>query len=137
MNAMDSVNHGIVLYDGTCLFCHGSMRFIADHDKAGYFRFGAAQDERAQPLLQAHGLGDITASTIVLIENDTVYLRSTAALRIARRLGFPWNLMPVFLIVPRFIRDAVYDVVSKLRYRIAGTADSCEIPSDAIRQRLI
>ena len=137
MKRMNGNRHGIVLYDGTCLFCHGSMRFIAQHDKAGYFRFGAAQDPRAQPLLDGHGLGDITASTIVLIEHDQVYLRSTAALRIARRLGLPWSLMAVFLIVPARLRDLVYDLVSNLRYRIAGTTDSCEIPSDAIRQRLI
>lgn len=137
MTGMDANSHGIVLYDGTCLFCHGSMRFIAQRDKARYFRFGAAQDPRAQPLLDGHGLGDITASTIVLIEHDKVYLRSTAALRIARRLGLPWSLLSVFLIVPPALRDLVYDVVAKLRYRIAGTTDSCEIPSEAIRQRMI
>jgi predicted DCC family thiol-disulfide oxidoreductase YuxK len=134
---MNANGHGIVLYDGSCLFCHGSMRFIAEHDRASYFRFGAAQDPRAQPLLGAHRLGDITASTIVLIEQDKVYLRSTAALRIARRLGLPWSLMSVFLIVPRAFRDLVYDIIANLRYRIAGTTDSCQIPSDAIRQRMI
>ena len=134
---MNDDSHGIVLYDGTCLFCHGSMRFIARHDKAGYFRFGAAQDSRARPLLEGHGLRDITASTIVLIEDGRVYLRSTAALRIARRLGLPWSLMAVFLVVPQAMRDLVYDVVSNLRYRIAGTTDSCEIPSESIRQRMI
>jgi len=133
---MNGDGHGIVLYDGSCLFCHGSMRFIAEHDKASYFRFGAAQDPRAQPLLDGQGLGDITASTIVLIEQNKVYLRSTAALRIAR-LGLPWSLMSVFLIVPRGLRDLVYDMVSNLRYRIAGTTDSCQIPSDTIRQRMI
>ena len=137
MKRMNGNGHGIVLYDGSCLFCHGSMRFIAQHDKAGYFRFGAAQDPRAQPLLDGHRLGDITASTIVLIEHDQVYLRSTAALRIARRLGLPWSVMSVFLLVPRALRDIVYDVVSKLRYRIAGTADSCEVPSEVLRQRMI
>ena len=106
-------------------------------DKASYFRFGAAQDPRAQPLLDGHGLGDITASTIVLIEGDKVYLRSTAALRIARRLGLPWSLLSVFLIVPRALRDMIYDIVSNLRYRIAGTTDSCEVPSEALRQRMI
>ena len=137
MTRMNGNGHGIVLYDGTCLFCHGSMRFIAEHDKAGYFRFGAAQDPRAQPLLEGHGLGDITASTIVLIEQDKVYLRSTATLRIARRLGLPWSLMSVFLIVPSAVRDRVYDIIAHLRYRIAGTTDSCEVPSEAIRQRMI
>ena len=137
MKRMNADGHGIVLYDGTCLFCHASMRFIARHDKASYFRFGAAQDPRAQPLLDGHRLGDITASTIVLIEHDKVYLRSTAALRIARRLGLPWSLMSVFLIVPSPLRDLVYDIVSNLRYRIAGTTDSCEVPSEALRQRMI
>ena len=134
---MDGTGHGIVLYDGWCLFCHASMRFIAQRDKASYFRFGAAQDPRAQPLLDGHGLGDMTASTIVLIEQNQVYLRSTAALRIARRLGLPWSLMSVFLIVPRPLRDLVYDIVSHLRHRITGITDSCEVPSEAIRQRMI
>ena len=137
MKRMNENDHGIVLYDGACLFCHGSMRFIARHDKASYFRFGAAQDPRAQPLLDGHRLGDITASTIVLIEHGKVYLRSTAALRIARRLGLPWSLLSAVLLVPRALRDPVYDVVSALRYRIAGVTDSCEVPSDAVRQRMI
>jgi predicted DCC family thiol-disulfide oxidoreductase YuxK len=137
MNAMDAAHQAIVLYDGTCLFCHASMRFIAQRDHAQYFRFGAAQDPRAQPLLERHGLRDITSSTIVLIENNTVYLRSTAALRIARRLGFPWSLLSVLLIVPRPLRDLAYDAIAAVRGRIAGTTDSCAIPSEAIRQRLI
>lgn len=133
---MESANHGIVLYDGTCLFCHGSMRFIARHDAPGYFRFGASQDPRAQTILQNHGLGDIPASSIVLIEGDQVYLRSTAALRIARRLDFPVNLMGLLLVVPRPVRDVVYDMVASIRHRIAGTTDVCELPSEMIRQRL-
>lgn len=134
---MDSQHHGIVLYDGTCLFCHASMRFIADRDPGGYFRFGAVQDPRAQENLQRHCLAGIAVSSMVLIENGRPYVRSTAALRIARRLRFPWNLAAAFLIVPRPLRDAVYDVIAAVRARIAGTTDSCEIPSEAIRQRLI
>lgn len=137
MTAMDSTHHGIVLYDGTCLFCHASMRFIADRDPAGYFRFGALQDPRAQEILQRHGLAHIAPSSMVLIEGDRPYVRSTAGLRIARHLSFPWRLAALFLIVPRPIRDVVYDAVSAIRARIAGTTDSCEIPSDAIHQRLI
>ena len=134
---MDSTTHGIVLYDGECLFCHASMRFIVDRDRTGYFRFGAAQDERAQPLLQQYGLTHVTSSTIVLVEQGKVYLRSTAALRIARHLGWPWTMMAVFLIVPRPLRDAVYSLVASVRHRLFGRTDACELPSDAIRQRLI
>ncbi|HWI18809.1 MAG TPA: DCC1-like thiol-disulfide oxidoreductase family protein [Vicinamibacterales bacterium] len=134
---MDSRRHGIVLYDGTCLFCHASMRFIADRDPAGYFRFGALQDPRVRDILDRHNLTGIVASSMVLIENDRPYLRSTAGLRIARRLSFPWSLAGIFLLVPRPIRDVVYAAFAALRARIAGTTDSCDIPSDAIRQRLI
>jgi predicted DCC family thiol-disulfide oxidoreductase YuxK len=134
---MDTNNHGVVLYDGTCLFCHASMRFIVDRDRSAYFRFGAAQDERAWPLLEQHGLREVTASTIVLVEGERVYMKSSAALRIARHLGFPWNLMAAFLIVPAPLRDLVYDAVASVRHRLYGRTDSCEIPSEAIRQRLI
>lgn len=134
---MDSGRHGIVLYDGTCLFCHASMRFIVDHDSGGYFRFGAAQDPRAQPLLEQYGLGEVTASTIVFVEGGRVYQKSGAALRIARHLDMPWRLAAAFLIVPAPIRDFVYDIVARLRHRAFGTTDSCEIPSEAIRRRLI
>lgn len=137
MTVMDSNHHGIVLYDGTCLFCHASMRFIADRDPAGYFRFGALQDPRAQEILQRHGLAHIAPSSVVLIEGDRPYVRSTAGLRIVSHLTFPWKLAAMFLAVPRPIRDAVYGAVAAVRGRIAGTIDSCEIPSEAIRQRLI
>jgi predicted DCC family thiol-disulfide oxidoreductase YuxK len=134
---METMRNGIVLYDGTCLFCHASMRFIAGRDARGYFRFGAAQDPRTLPLLEQHGLGAITESTVILLEGDRVYHKSTAALRIARHLAGPWKLMTIFLLVPRPIRDLVYDAVAGMRQRISGTIDSCEIPSEAIRQRLI
>lgn len=134
---MDANNHGIVLFDGTCLFCHASVRLIADRDPAGYFRFGASQDPRAQAVLHRHGLAGTAASSIILLEGDQVYLRSTAALRIARRLAFPWNAVAVLLFVPRPIRDLVYDAIAAVRARIAGTTGSCAIPSEVIRQRLI
>ncbi len=134
---MDSHHHGIVLYDGTCLFCHASMRFIADRDPAGYFRFGALQDPRAQDILQRHGLAHIAPSSVVLIEEGRPYVRSTAGLRIVKHLSLPWRLAAVLLLVPRPIRDVVYDAVAAVRGRIAGTTDHCDIPSEAIRQRLI
>jgi len=131
------MNHGIVLFDGTCLFCEGSVKFIAKRDAAGYFRFGASQTPAAQQILQQYGVDRTAARSIVLIEDEQAYLRSTAALRIARRLAFPWNLAAGFLIVPRPIRDVVYNIVAAVRHRIAGVSNACEIPPAAIRDRLI
>jgi predicted DCC family thiol-disulfide oxidoreductase YuxK len=129
--------HGIVLFDGTCAFCERSVRFIARRDPAGYFRFGASQSPGAAALLARHGVRRERARSIILIEDDRVYLKSTASLRIAKRLSFPWSLAGIFLLVPRPIRDAVYAIVAAVRHRLAGRANACEIPPPEIRERLI
>lgn len=132
-----SAAHGIVLFDGTCAFCEGAVRFIARRDRLGYFRFGASQSTKAAELLAAHGLAREMARSIVLIEDGQVFLRSTATLRIAGRLTFPWNLFRGLLWIPRPIRDAAYRVVAAIRRRIAGASNACEVPPPEIRARLI
>jgi predicted DCC family thiol-disulfide oxidoreductase YuxK len=133
----ESSPHGVVLFDGTCAFCEGAVKFIATRDPAGYFRFGASQSARAADLLVAHGLTRESARSIILIEDGQVYLRSTASLRIARRLGWPWRAAAVFLWVPRPLRDAVYRVVAAIRHRVAGSSNACDIPPPEIRARMI
>jgi predicted DCC family thiol-disulfide oxidoreductase YuxK len=128
---------GIVLFDGTCAFCEGSVRFIARHDTSGYFRFGASQSPQAVALLQQHGISRETARSIVLIEDQQVFLRSTASLRIACRLPFPWRIAGFLLCVPRPLRDAAYTLVAAIRHRIAGPSNACEIPPPEIRTRMI
>jgi predicted DCC family thiol-disulfide oxidoreductase YuxK len=132
-----SASHGIVLFDGTCAFCERSVIFIATRDPAGYFRFGASQSPQAASLLARHGLTRATARSMILIEDGRAYLRSTASLRIAARLTFPWSLLRIFLIVPAPIRDAIYGLVAAVRHRIAGRSNACEIPPPEIRARLI
>jgi predicted DCC family thiol-disulfide oxidoreductase YuxK len=128
---------GIVLFDGTCAFCERAVIFIAARDPGAYFRFGASQSPRAAALLAQHGLTRDTARSMILIEGDRAYLRSTASLRIAARLGWPWSLLRVFLGVPVPIRDAVYRVIAAVRHRIAGRSNACELPPPEIRARLI
>lgn len=129
--------HAIVLFDGSCVFCEGAVSFIARRDSRGYFKFGASQTPRAQELLKAHGVEASAARSIVLIEDGEVYLKSTASLRVARRLSFPWNLASALLAVPRPIRDAVYNVVAAVRHRVAGQSEVCGIPPAPLRDRLI
>jgi len=128
---------GLVLFDGTCAFCEGSVKFIARRDPAGYFRFGASQSPRAAALLADHGVARDSARSIILIEDGQVFLRSTATLRIARRLSWPWSLARVLLAVPAPIRDAAYRVVAAVRHRLAGASNACEIPPPEIRERMI
>jgi predicted DCC family thiol-disulfide oxidoreductase YuxK len=129
--------HAIVLFDGTCAFCEGAVKFIARRDPAGCFRFGASQTPAAAAILAAHGLTREGARSLVLIEGGAVYLRSTASLRIARRLAWPWPLLSVLLIVPAALRDPFYRAVAAIRHRVAGPSNACEIPPVELRDRLI
>jgi predicted DCC family thiol-disulfide oxidoreductase YuxK len=129
--------HGVVLFDGTCAFCERAVIFIATRDPDDYFRFGASQSPQASALLATHGVSRETARSIILIEDGQVYLRSTASLRIAARLRWPWSMARVFLWVPVPIRDAAYRVVAAIRHRIAGRSNACEIPPPEIRARII
>lgn len=128
---------GIILFDGTCLFCERSVRFIASRDPGGYFKFGASQSPQAKELLKDFGVAPDTARSIVLIEGGRVYTRSDATLRIAGHLTAPWRFAAWLLVVPRPIRDAVYRVVAAARHRVAGRSNACEIPPPEIRSRMI
>ena len=127
---------GIILFDGTCAFCERSVRFIATRDN-GYFKFGASQNPEGKALLAKHGTSREANRSLILIEGDEISLRSTAVLKIARRMTAPWRWASVFLLVPAPIRDAVYRVVAAIRHRIAGQSNACEIPPPEIRARLI
>ena len=126
-----------MLFDGTCAFCEGSVRFMARRDRAGYLRYGASQSPQAAEILKHHGVNRESARSIIFIEDGQVYLRSTATLRIARHLGFPWKLAAALLWIPVPLRDAVYRVVAAVRHRLAGRSNACEIPPPEIRSRLI
>lgn len=126
----------IILFDGKCAFCEGAVRFIAGRD-GGHFRFGASQSPQARDLLARFGVTRESTRSIILIEDGQLYLRSTASLRIARRLTVPWRWAAALLRVPRPIRDAAYDLVAAVRRRIAGVSNACEIPPPEIRARMI
>ena len=128
---------GIVLFDGTCAFCEAAVTFIARRDPTGYFRFGASQTPDASAILTAHGVNRESARSLVLIEDGAVYLRSTASLRVAKRLVWPWPLLGALLFVPASIRDPFYRIVAAVRHRLGGRSNACELPPPAIRDRLI
>jgi predicted DCC family thiol-disulfide oxidoreductase YuxK len=134
---VDAPDHGVILFDGTCAFCERAVTFIARRDPTGYFRFGASQSPQGSRLLAAHGMTREMARSIILIEQGRLYLRSTASLRIAARMPFPWSLTRLLLAVPTPIRDVVYRGVAAIRHRLAGRSNACEIPPPAIRSRLI
>jgi len=129
--------HALVLFDGVCNLCNGAVNFIIDHDPNGYFRFAPLQSDVAQERLARTDAAGSDLDTVVLVEEETVYVRSTAALRIARRLTAPWPLLALFLVVPRLLRDPVYNWIATHRYDWFGRRDQCRLPTPALKSRFL
>jgi predicted DCC family thiol-disulfide oxidoreductase YuxK len=123
----------VILFDGVCNLCTGSVQFVIERDSRKRFRFASLQSPVAEQLL---GRRDDLES-VVLVENGEIYRKSTAALRIARRLDGLWPLLAVFLVLPRFLRDAVYDWIGRRRYRMFGKRDACWVPSAELAERFL
>jgi predicted DCC family thiol-disulfide oxidoreductase YuxK len=128
---------GVVLFDGVCNFCEGTVNFIIARDPQAYFRFAALQSPAAHRLLERCASPPPTSDSLVLVEREKCYTRSTAALRIARRLRSPWFLLYGLIIVPRPIRDALYDWFARNRYRWFGKRDECLVPDTDTRRRFV
>ena len=119
----------IVYYDGYCNLCSRMVQWIIRNDRAGNFTFKPLQMPQTPELPdQGVGNGSSGGNTVILMMDDHVYERSTAALKIAARLRFPWPLMVIFFMVPRFIRDPIYNVVARNRKRWFGQRTSCFTP---------
>ncbi|OME90125.1 MULTISPECIES: thiol-disulfide oxidoreductase DCC family protein [Paenibacillus] len=129
--------YAIVLIDGVCHLCQGLTQFIIKRDPGGAFRFASLQSEIGQELLRQGGLSGDTTETMVLIEQGKYYTRSTGALRIARRLRFPWMLSYILILIPPFLRNLVYRWVAKNRYRWFGQSTECMVPTPEIRRRFL
>lgn len=126
----------LVLFDGTCSLCNASVLFIIDRDPAKQFRFAALQSDYALDLLASLGAEAPAPGTdsMVLVEDGRVFVRSDAALRIAGRMRSPWHFARAFLVIPRPLRDWVYDVLARNRHRWFGREESCRVPTPELRE---
>jgi len=115
----------ILLYDNRCNLCCGSVEFIRRHDHAGRVRFVAIESTDGRGLLGDYGLTEEIPNSLVLLEDGVSYTRSTAALRVARRLSGLWSLLFGLVVIPRPVRDYVYDFIARRRYRWFGRRDQC------------
>lgn len=127
----------VILFDGVCNLCNKSVQFIIKRDKKDIFRFTSLQSETGQSLLERHELPTKELSSFVLVEDGKVYTRSTGALRVARKLSGAWPLLYAFIIVPSFIRDAVYNFIGTNRYKWFGKQESCWLPSPAYKNKFL
>lgn len=129
--------NAIILFDGVCNLCNSSVNYVIDHDPDGYFKLGALQSETGKLYLERYDLGNEEIQTVILIENKKAYTRSTAALRIAKRLQGPVKLAWIFIILPRFIRDPLYNHIARNRYKWFGKREQCRVPTPDLKSRFI
>lgn len=125
-----------MLFDGECNFCDVSVQFILKRDPKGVFKFASLQSEIGQQLLKEYDVPNHMDS-IVLIDGDGFYTKSTAALKIARQLTNFWKYFYIFIIVPKFVRDIAYNVIAKNRYKWFGKKEACMLPTAEQRNRFL
>ena len=128
---------GIILFDGVCNLCNGFVRFVIDRDPAARFRFAALTSAPATDVLRRAGVTAPLPDSMILVEDGKAYFRSDAPLRIARGLRFPWPLLYGLVVVPRVIRDRVYDFIAARRYHWFGRRDVCMIPTPDLQRRFL
>jgi predicted DCC family thiol-disulfide oxidoreductase YuxK len=127
----------VILFDGVCNLCNASVLFVIERDPDARFAFAPLQSEFGAALLREHGYHGDPLTTVLLIEDGRIYDRSSAALRIARRLSGLWPLLWALRIVPRPLRDAAYDWLARRRYRWFGRSEACRMPTPELRSRFL
>jgi predicted DCC family thiol-disulfide oxidoreductase YuxK len=127
----------IVLFDGVCNLCNGSVLFLIKKDKKNLLRFASLQSSVGQEILQKFNLPTTEFNSFVLVANERVYLRSSAALKAASYLGGSWLFFQIFWIVPKFVRDLVYDFIAKNRYKWFGKKSECMMPTPELKARFL
>jgi predicted DCC family thiol-disulfide oxidoreductase YuxK len=131
-------NKKLILFDGVCNLCDASVQYIIKYDKNDVFRYTALQSEVGQEIINKFNIDTEKTDSILLYSEDHgIFYKSTAALKIASKLGFPRNLIVIFTIVPAFIRNWVYDYIAKNRYKWYGQKDECMIPTPELKSKFL
>lgn len=128
----------LILFDGICNLCNTSVLYVIKHDKANRFMFAPLQSEAGKQIIEKFNIDSSQTDSILLYSKDKgLSIKSSAALKIAKHLGFPRNLMAVFFIIPTFIRNWVYDFVARNRYKWYGKKDACMIPTPELTAKFL
>ncbi len=137
MGSSFEIDHPVVLFDGVCNLCNSTVHFIMDRD-SGLYRFASLQSTIAQQLLELTTINPQNLEGVVLIEpNGQIFQKSDAAIRIAVRLKGLWPALRFFTVLPKGLRDCVYDAIARNRYRWFGRTDQCRITFPALQDRFL
>lgn len=134
----------LLLFDGVCNLCDRSVQFVIRHDPEGKFKFAALQSAYAKSILSKYpeintvtNKDPVKPDSIIFILNNIPYIRSSAVLKVMATLGFPYNLMSIFYILPGPLRDTLYNYIASHRYRWYGKKESCMVPTATLKARFM
>ena len=130
---MSEQDNPVILFDGVCNLCNASIQFVIKHDKKKLFRFASLQSSFGEKILTQNNLSADFFNSFILFEKNIIYSRSTAALLVAKRLSGFIKILYAFIIVPKFIRDAVYNFIAANRYKWFGKKEACWLPAPALK----
>lgn len=126
-------DYAIIFFDGVCNLCNDAVNFIIDRDSKRYFRYAALQSKAGQQFLKEHGLNTTDFDSIVFFEDGNMYQKSTAALRIAKKMDGLYPVLYVFIVIPKKIRDFFYNFIANNRYKWFGRRDECRVPTPELK----
>ena len=132
-----TIPHPIIFFDGICNLCTCAVQFVIKHDPKHQFRFASLQNEMGQQLLKQYNLPTQEFGSFILFEGGIVYTKSSAALRVSKKLTGLWPVLYAFMIVPSFIRNGIYSWVAKNRYKWFGKKETCWIPTKELSNLFI
>ena len=130
---ISSNTNPVILFDGVCNLCNSSVQFVIKHDPKRQFRFASIQGDYGQQVLKQFHLPPNALNSFILYKDQQIFTHSTGALMVAKQLSGAWPLLYAFIIVPAFIRNAVYQFIANNRYKWFGKKESCAIPSPELR----
>ncbi len=136
-DGQDNLLSNVILYDGVCNLCWFWVQFILKRDKRRIFQFVPLQSETAKNIMREHKLNIAELTTIVLVDDHGVFIKSSAILRAFKKLPMPWPLLYVFSLVPGFVRDAVYSFIGRNRYKWFGRGEACYLPDKDDQDRFL
>jgi predicted DCC family thiol-disulfide oxidoreductase YuxK len=131
------VNHPVIVFDAACVLCSANAQFVLRHDRRGHFRLASMQSEAGANLYDKFGIDPADPETMIVVEGERALRDSDAVLAVYRGLGWPWRAAGVLALVPRGLRDPVYRLVARNRYRLFGRRETCWVPDAAMRERIL
>lgn len=134
---MEKTDQPLIIFDGLCNLCEYSVKFIVRNDRQARFKFVSAQSVRGKEIQRLHCVDTLKGGSVILLKNDQVYVKSDAAVEIAKDLEGPWRYLHVFKFIPKPVRDLIYSIISKNRYRWFGRKNQCLLPDKNIKDRFL